>query len=136
MALIDVQALFSDDQAITTTASSTNVYDFGTTGYGKGEGVRRAKILCQVTEAFGAASGTPTLTVSVRTGATASPSTVLLSTDAIAMASLVAGYQFTVEVPVPRKHVRYMDLNYTASAAFNAGKITAGLVADTQTNDM
>lgn len=133
--MLDQQTLFSEAQAITTTAQSTNDIDLGANSYSYGNsGVRRAKILCQVVTTFGAASGTPTLTVTVRTGASSRPSTIVLSTDAIAMATLVAGYQFTIDVLIPEKRSRYIDLNYTASAAFNAGKITAALVADTHTH--
>lgn len=130
--IIDAQNLFSDDQAITASAASTNVIDLGAYGYGDHDGPRRAKILCQVTEAF-TADGAATLTVAVKTGTTASTDTTVITTAAIGKASLVAGYQFTVEVLLPSSTSRYLDLYYTvATGPMTAGKITAGMVLDRQ----
>jgi len=47
--ILDKQNLFSDDQAVTVTADSTNVIDLGIAGMGKGEPVR---LIAQVTETF------------------------------------------------------------------------------------
>ena len=126
--LFDKETMFSDDQAVTTTASSTNVYDFGADGDDYANvGLRRAVIRCQVTETF---AGGTSLQVQVRTGATTSPTTVVVSSAAIVTASLVAGYQFQISVPLPRQLLRYMDLNYVVVGTHTAGKITAGLMAD------
>lgn len=126
--LFDKETMFSDDQAITTTAVSENVYDFGADGDDYANvGLRRAVIRCQVTEAF---AGGTSLQIQIQTGATATPTTVVISSAAIATASLVAGYQFHVSVPLPRKLLRYMRLNYVVVGTMTAGKITAGLMAD------
>jgi hypothetical protein len=129
--ILDKENLFSDAQAVTATASSTNVLKLPK-GLAKGEPVR---LLCQVTETFATLTS---LTVGVRTSATLSGAnlsgpTTLVSTAAVPAASLVAGYQFTVEF-MPSGTLDYVDLNYTVGGSnATAGKITAGIVFDRQT---
>ena len=51
-----------------------------------------------------------------------------------ALATLIAGYQFRLAVP-PGVSKRYLGLRYTVGTAeTTAGKVTAGLVIDKQTN--
>jgi hypothetical protein len=132
--ILDKQNLFSDDQAITATASSTDVIDLGDPSIGKGD-IKEVEILVQVTADFDSAADDGTLVVALRTGATASPTTVLVQTAAIAEADLVAGYQFSLAT-VPVNTLQYIDLNFTVAGSgdFTAGTITAGLVLDRQTN--
>lgn len=129
--ILDNENLFSDAQAITATASSTNVIKLPK-GLAKGQPVR---LLCQVVEDFATLTN---LTVGVRTSATVSagalvsPST-LVSTAAIGVASLKAGYQFPIEF-VPNGTSEYVDLNFTVGGSnATAGKVTAGIVFDRQT---
>lgn len=131
---IDKQALFSEDQAITVSAESTNFIDLGDDAseiqaiVEKGE----ADVLVQVTKALD--SGT-SLAVRLDTSdsSTFSSSTTLLETEAIAEASLVAGYQFRLG-KLPIGTLRYLRTYYVAVGTFDAGTVTAALVLDRQTN--
>lgn len=137
--IFDAQNTVSDQQAVTATAASTNVIDFGATGkpIGGAANLRRdlgrgkpVPFRAQVTEAF-LAAGAATLTVTLETDdneAFATPKTVWTSA-AIAKASLVPGYVFAVDYLPRGTDERYFRLNYTvATGPFTAGKITAGVV--------
>lgn len=129
--ILDKENLFSDAQAITASAASTNVLKLPK-GLAKGEPVR---LLCQVVETFATLTS---LKVAVRSDGALSGSDLLsanthVETAAIPVASLVAGYQFTVEY-MPSGTEEYVDLYYTvAGSNATAGKITAGVVFDRQT---
>jgi len=140
--ILSAQQTFSDAQAITATAISTNVIDTGVrdTPYGgeapligdigKGEDV---PILVQVVEAFNTLTS---LTVTLETSANADlSSSVVLNTQTILLADLVAGKK-TWMVCLPNGVTRrYLGLRYTvAGTAPTLGKITAGIVAGVQTN--
>lgn len=131
---IDYQNLFSDDQAVTVTAASTNIIDLGAneseiqTLFEKG----LVKVNAQVTTAF--ADGT-SLQVGLQTDSAENFGTVttLQSTAAIATASLVQGYKFRLD-SLPLGIKRYLRLYYTVVGTMSAGKIHAGLVLDAQSN--
>ena len=126
--ILDKQNLFSDDQAVTVTADSTNVIDLGIAGMGKGEPVR---LLAQVTETF---DGGTSLQASLVTSdsSTFSGATTLVETAAIAEASLRAGYEFGLGGFMPEEIKRYNKLVYTVVGTMTAGTITAGFLLDKQ----
>ena len=97
--ILDEQALFSDKQKITATATSTNVVKVNG-DIGKGEPV---ELLAQVVETF---AGLTSLTLTVQTCDTENGSYEdLVSTGAILAADLVAGYKFPIKfLPVGNKH--------------------------------
>lgn len=122
--ILDEQALFSDKQAVTATAASTNVIKVNG-DIGKGEPV---EILAQVVETF---AGVTSVKLSVQTCATEDGTYEdLVSTDAIAVAKLKAGYKFPIKF-LPTGIKNFLRLNYTVvgTAAGTAGKITAGIVS-------
>jgi hypothetical protein len=145
--ILDSQWIFSDQQVITVTAPSTNVIDLGFDGanfdFGRGTPI---PLLVQVTETF-TAGGAGTLTVVLQTDtdvAFGSPVTVI-TTPALALAFLVAGYQIAGFQTFPNmgplvgagtaKLERYVRLNYTiATGPMLTGKITAGLTSAVQTH--
>ena len=130
--ILDKQNLFSDDQAITVTANSTNVIDLGAADKGPGTPL---EIYIQATEAFTAA-GAATLTVSLTTddNASMSSATTLYTSAAIGKADLVAGYVVPIRA-LPTGAEQYLRLTYTvATGPMTAGKITAGIVLDRQEN--
>ena len=138
MTILDKQALFSDDQAITATARSTNVIDLGAFSPAKGD-VKDIEVIVQVTTAFDSSADDGTLVVALMTDSDAaigSGGVVLHQTAAIAEADLVAGYQFSLGT-IPVNALRYIDLNFTVagSGSFTAGNIVAGLGLDRQTNN-
>lgn len=137
--IFDSTNLFSDAQAITATAASTNIIDFGATDTPKhaanaitrdmGKG-RMIDLRAQVVTAFATLTS---LTVAVQTAADgdeafASPTTII-QTAAVPVASLLPGYVFAITA-IPRGSVgRYLRLNYTVGgASATAGAVTAGLV--------
>lgn len=126
--ILDKQNLFSDDQAVTVTADSTNVIDLGIAGLGKGEPVR---LLAQVTTTF---DGGTSIQASLVTSdsSTFSGATTLVETAAIAEASLRAGYEFGLGGFMPEEIKRYNKLVYTVVGTMTAGKITAGFLLDKQ----
>jgi len=140
--IFDSTNLFSDAQAVTADGVSDNVIDFGavdtpqhaanalTRDVGKGT---KAKMRVQVVEDFATLTS---LKVAVQVSddeAFSSGNVTLLETEAVPVASLVAGYVFRLE-QIPRGAAkRYMRLVYTtAGSAGTAGKITAGLVFDNE----
>tara|TARA_R110000737_G_scaffold103999_2_gene137172 strand:+ start:1064 stop:1495 length:432 start_codon:yes stop_codon:yes gene_type:complete len=138
--ILSVQQLFSNDQAITATAVSTNVIDLGVsaTPYGAAAALNHdigkgtaVPILIQVTEAF---DNLTSLAIAIEVGSTTSLGTVL-STQTILLADLVAGKQTAVAVLPRGADVRYLGVRYTvAGTAPSAGKITAGVTMGVQTN--
>lgn len=150
--LIDKETLLSDSQDLAQVAGtyvSTNSIDLGTAGtppagfQARGSPphdvgrARKAQLLIQVDEAFTSA-GAATLVVDVIMSANAdlSSPTILESSQAIAKATLVAGYQFRLGVPVGIT-ARYLGVQYTVgTATTTAGKVTAALLLDRQTTSI
>lgn len=132
--ILDSQALFSDAQAITVTAASTNYFDKGVAKIFFGKG-RRVQLFIQVTEAF-AAAGAATLRIDLEQDDNAAfGSPTLLYTAApggvltIGKATLVAGYYVAFPLQGLADTERYIRLNFTvATGPMTAGKLTAGLV--------
>lgn len=143
--IMDNTLIFSDGQAITADAGSTNIVDLKAAGtpYGAAAAVRRdvgkyahrVPLNIVVTETF---NNLTSLTVSLQVdddAAFGSPKTVATS-EAIAAASLVAGYQLPFPNYVPEgASERYMRLYYDVTGtAPSTGKMTASVVAARQTN--
>lgn len=153
--MFDAQNCFSWKQAITTgTTRSTNVIDLGSPGtiylpplkgtnptaeidIGKGEPL---ELLIMVNETFtslGAATlqailsqGTGTDGTDINAG-----EVTLFDSGAIAVATLVAGYQFKFRTFFPPTKLRYLQMRYVVAVAdMTAGKISAGIVDQRQTN--
>lgn len=135
--IFDAQALFSDAQAITATAASTNIIDLGAPGTPKhaaaamtqdiGRG-RPVPLRVQVVEAF---NNLTSLAIAVQVDDnSAFSSAKTVQTVTVLLADLVAGKVVLPEY-VPRgTDERYMRLYYTVTGtAPTTGKITAGLVA-------
>lgn len=141
--IFSAQQLFSDDQAITVSADSTNVIDLGVAGtpydaaaalnqdVGKGN---KIPLLAQVTTAFTAA-GAATLVINVSTGATTALGTTVASVGPIAVADLVAGYQMAIDYLPNKITERYLGLEFVvATGPMTAGNLTAGITMGNQTN--
>lgn len=139
MALFDEGGLFSEDQAVTATAASTNSIDTQAMGTPAGNagalvfdlGLSEIPILVQVTEAFATLTSL-TVTVEMDDNSSFSSATTIATTPAVPAATLVAGYRFpafTVTIPEGATE-RYFRLKYTvAGSDATAGKIFAGVVA-------
>ena len=121
--MLDGLCVFSDDQAITASAASTNyikIMEF----LGRGEPV---EILVRVTVDFATLTS---LKVGVQTDTAntfGSPTTVA-ETAAIAAASLVEGYEFKLRF-LPNVEEEYLRLYFTvAGDSATAGKVFAAVV--------
>jgi hypothetical protein len=125
---LDKQNLFSEEQAITAAANSTNVIDLGDEG---GDGAGR-KLVIVVTETF---LTLVSLKIALHTAAVAAMTSevVALEIPTILLAELVVGELF--EIPIPAKRMqRFARLTFTPATDATAGAVTAGIVLDTQTN--
>ena len=117
----------SEDQAITTTAVSTNTIDLGT-ARDIGEGTALYMNFA-VTAAL--ANGTSVkFEIITSANANLSSPTVIGSSDAILTAALTTGKNVVVRFnpDIAGKGQRYVGARYTVSGTFNAGTITADVV--------
>ena len=117
----------SEDQAITTTAFSTDTIDLGT-ARDIGEGTALYMNFC-VTTAL--ANGTSVkFEVVTSANANLSSPTVVGSSDVILTAALTQGKNVVVRInpDIAGKGKRYLGARYTVVGTFNAGKVTADVV--------
>lgn len=140
--IFDKQSLFSDAQAITATAASTNVIDLGAPGSViNGNAVERdlgagmpVKLQMQVVEDF---DNLTSLTVALQNcdaeGFGSGVVTVLSTT--IVLADLIEGKHIPPQYIPQGTNLRYLRAQYTVTGtAPTAGKVTAGIVCGHQTN--
>lgn len=140
--IVDANNIFSDGQAITATAPSTNVLDLGAPGtpYGAPAAVEQdigksnhIPIALNVTQAF---NNLTSLAVALQVSSDNS-TFVEVATRTYLAAELAAVGQlnFPAQVPVGT-NLRYVRLNYTVTGtAPTTGKIFAGIVAARQSNN-
>lgn len=142
--IFSAEQIFSDDQAITASAASTNILDLGAAGtpHGAASAISRdiakgmpVPILVQVTADFATLTS---LRVAIQTddNTSFSSATTVLESEDVAVANLVAGFKFPfLHLPLGISE-RYLRLNYTVTGSnATAGTVTAGIVLGIQTND-
>lgn len=126
--LYDKENLFSENQAITADAASTNVVCLAQGTLKEAAFGTPIPLRIQVTETFATLTS---LEIKVQTDdneAFSSPTT-LATTGAIAAANLVEGYVAPINF-IPKGNEGYMRLYYDVTGSnATAGKITAGIVA-------
>lgn len=128
---IDKALQVSVAQAVTATAASTDTIDFGSINPNTGMS-DMLKMVITVGAAV-TASGAATVTFAVQDSADNSSFADVAVTAAIPKASLVAGAQ--IVIPMPVIHRRYVRLNYTvATGPLTAGNFSAQVVAGIQAN--
>lgn len=120
--ILDEQNLFSDNQAITATAASTNVLNFGKREIAFGTPV---ELFVQITEDF---NNLTSLKIAVQTSATENFSTAVdLIDQTILLANLKKGTVSSLKF-LPKGNLGYMRLYYTVTGtAPSTGKILAGV---------
>ena len=117
----------SEDQAITTTAFSTDTIDLGT-ARDIGEGTALYMNFA-VTTALANGTSVKFEVISSASANLGSP-TVIGSSDAILTAALTVGKNVVVRInpDIAGKGKRYLGARYTVAGTFNAGKVTADVV--------
>ena len=129
--IIDKALQFSNKQAVTVTAVSTDVIDFGQPNPNTGLNDR---MYCTIgVGAAATAAGAATVTITLQDSADNSTFTDVVSTQAIGKAALTVGAQFVL--PMPVTHRRFVRLNYTvATGPLTTGTFSAQVVAGLQAN--
>lgn len=128
---IDKNLQVSDAQAVTDTAASTDVIDFGQTNPNVGMDDRSSMVITVDTAAE--AAGAATVTFAVQDSADNATFADVAVTAAIAKETLVAGHQ--IVIPMPTKLRRYCRVNYTvATGPLTAGAFSAQVVTGIQQN--
>jgi hypothetical protein len=127
--ITDAFLRLSDGQALTTTAVSTNTVDLGVArDIGAGD-----DLYVYFTIPVALAGGT-SVTFQVITSASANLATptIVGSTNAVATASLVAGYKTAVRInpSVFANGQRYLGAQYTIVGTYTSGTVTCDIVDD------
>jgi len=126
---LDKQQMFSEDQAVTASAASTNVLDLGSADAGRSG----LEIFARVSEAF---NNLTSLGVKLQTATDAAFTTPVdipaQETDLLAALTL---NKEIIKSKLPQGCLRYVRLYFTVTGtAPTTGKITAGLILDRQAN--
>lgn len=128
---IDKNLQVSNEQAVTATAASTDVIDFGQANPNTGL-TDHASLVITVDEAA-AAAGAATVSYALQDSADNSTFADVAVSPVFGKATLVAGHQHVIAMPT--KHRRYVRVNYTvATGPLTAGKFSAQVVAGIQQN--
>jgi hypothetical protein len=127
--IIDKALQMSNEQAVTTTAASTDVIDFGQTNPNVGKD-DISKLVLNVSETV-TADGAATVTFAIQDSADNSTFASVVTTAAYGKAALAAGTQ--IVIPMPHKLRRYCRVYYTvATGPLTAGKFTASITTGVQ----
>ncbi len=134
--ILDAQNEFSNSQAVTATAISTNVIDTGTTQNPvKNLGGPEPIYLVLQADATFTAAGAATLTATLESSPNAnlSAGTVHFATGALALAQLSGGTTLAVVALPAGDYARYLGMRYTvATGPMTAGTVSAFLTRDPQ----
>ena len=129
--IIDKALQVSNEQAVTASAASTDVIDFGQ-AY-PNSGLNQSLSMAITVDAAATAAGAATVAFSLQDSADNAAFTDVAVTAATGIAALIAGAQFII--PMPFKHRRYVRAYYTvATGPLTAGKFSAQVVAGIQQN--
>lgn len=129
--IIDKALQVSNEQAVTASAASTDVIDFGQAN--PNSGLNQNTMLAITVDEAATAAGAATVVFSVQDSADNSTFADVAATAAIGKASITLGAQFLI--PMPVKHRRYLRAYYTvATGPLTAGKFSAQVVTGVQQN--
>lgn len=131
--IIDAENRFSNAQAVTTTANSTNVIDLGLGDKGVTDKPGRLVVTCQES-ALAAGAATVTFSLTTDDNAAMSSEATAYTSAAIGKAALLIGTKI-LDIAIPHGMQRYARLTYTVGTGpLTAGKFTADIVWDTPAN--
>lgn len=138
--IMDATGLFSDSQAITATAASTNLIDLGSGAAASGTGVGARGVgvgtdiplTCNVVEAFATLTSL-TITIETDDNASFSSAATAWTSPTYTLAQLNSAYAGDLNLLPDRLptsvNERYVRLKYTVGgSSATTGKITAGTV--------
>lgn len=133
--LLDNNLLFSDAQAITAAAGSTNIIDTaplftGNLGRNVGVGAQAIYVFWGVDVAFTDAGSDSTLAVTLETDDNTGMTTATTVATFVTLAALSPVGTRGIAVLPPFAYERYIGLRYTPSSDLTTGSITAGLTLD------
>lgn len=132
--LAQVVATYLSTNSIDLGAGGTIPWLGGTQQNDVGRG-KKVEVLCQVITAFVGATATVQFQLITSASANLGTPTVMDTTEAIAVATLIAGYQVRLSCIPHGIGQRYLGMQYLiATATTTAGTVTSGIVLDRQTN--
>lgn len=127
--MLDNAIVYSRNQAITTTAVSTDVTDHGAAGVFNRQ---NARAVATIPVTF---TGGTSIQAVFQTSAAenfASP-VALITGPVVPVASAVAGSTL-LDAPIPDGALRYTRMNYVVVGTMTAGQVDAGVVLDSPSN--
>ncbi|HCM3756387.1 TPA: hypothetical protein N3H26_002953 [Salmonella enterica subsp. enterica serovar London] len=133
--ILDKLLMFSEKQAITASAASTDVIDLGPIdGTRRDIGVGYPLEFLAIVDTTATADGAATLNVQLQTSPDNSTWTTIYDSGALALAALTAGKRlFSAKVPAGVQ--RYLRVNYTVGTGpLSAGAFTSGINLDVDNN--
>ncbi|EKF8821446.1 hypothetical protein AAAW47_002837 [Cronobacter sakazakii] len=133
--ILDKLLMFSEAQAVTASAASTDVIDLGPIdGTRRDIGVGYPLELFVTVNTTATAAGAATVNFQLQTSPDNSTWTTLYDSGSVALASLTAGKR-VVSTKVPAGVQRYLRLNYSVGTGpLTAGAFTAGINLDVDNN--
>ncbi|NUO70118.1 Bbp16 family capsid cement protein [Escherichia coli] len=133
--ITDKLLMFSEAQAVTNTAASTDVIDLGPIdGNRRDIGVGYPLEFWVLVNEAATATGEATVNIQLQTSENNSSWTTIYDSGALAKATLTAGKR-VVSAKVPAGVQRYLRVNYSvATSQLTAGKFTAGISLDVDAN--
>nr|WP_154927529.1 hypothetical protein [Pantoea agglomerans] len=132
---LDKLLMFSEAQAVTASAASTDVIDLGPIdGTRRDIGVGYPLELFVNVNTTAAAAGAATVNIQLQTSPDNSTWTTLTSTGDLALSALTAGKR-VMSQKVPQGVQRYLRVNYVVGTGpLTAGAFTAGINLDVDNN--
>ncbi|EAA5679595.1 hypothetical protein D6R12_09710 [Salmonella enterica subsp. enterica serovar Weltevreden] len=133
--ILDKLLMFSEKQAVTVSAASTDVIDLGPIdGTRRDIGVGYPLEFWATVDTTATAAGAATLNAQLQTSPDNSTWTTIYDSGALALAALTAGTRlFSAKVPAGVQ--RYLRVNYTVGTGpLTAGAFTSGINLDVDNN--